>query len=347
MPASKKRSSSTDLSKESTKRQCKMDGFVHDGSFRIVTWNVNGLRAICSKEEDPLRNFIKKHKPDVVCICETKLQEEDLKSSGLENLFGDDYSEYYNFAERKGYSGTAVFVKNATNAKETYNVSYGIGIPKHDKEGRVITVEFEKFYLVNSYVPNSGLKLERLSYRTKEFDPAFRSYLQNLEKSGKPVIWTGDLNVGHADSDVADPKKKRNKTPGFCDQERLNFGTIVGGAGLMTEEAKKKRTALLGRPGPLPSDSETECLRWTDAWWKLHQDENAPPDAEAERKRAEGYSFWSYRFKAFEKNRGWRLDYFVLSPTIAKQLLNCCRWKDLRALKGSDHIPIGLEISME
>ncbi len=346
--------STSDSGKKENKRPRLNESFSKDASLKFITWNVNGLRAILRRENDPFRTFVRKHKPDILALSETKISEANLTDKdgvkvGLDSLLvKEGYASHFAFASKKGYSGTAIFVrKDEKKGTSTYKVTRGIGIPKHDNEGRVITLEFDDFFFVNSYVPNSGLKLDRLEYRTKEWDVDFKKYLVSLHATGKGVIWTGDLNVAHADSDIKYPKKSRNKVPGFCDGERENFGSIVGGDGLITEEAREKRTVLLGRPGPKPAEGTDDkvmpCLRWTDAWWKLHQT-GSDETADEQRERAEGYTFWSYRAKGFEKNRGWRLDYFILSPNIADRLMSCFQWKELHG--NSDHVPLALELSL-
>ena len=154
--------------------------------MKLVSWNVNGLRAIYKKG---FEESFKKLDADIFCIQETKMQE------GQIELDLQGYYQYYNYAERKGYSGTAIFTK-----KEPLNVSYGIGIEEHDKEGRVITLEFDKFYMVNCYTPNSGRELARLEYRM-DWEEAFKKYLIELDKQ-KPVIICGDLNVAHTEIDL-------------------------------------------------------------------------------------------------------------------------------------------------
>ena len=178
--------------------------------MKLISWNVNGLRAIYKKG---FIDVFKNMDADIFCIQETKMQE------GQIELDLDGYYEYYNYAERKGYSGTAIFTK-----KEPLNVSYGIGIEEHDKEGRVITLEFEKFYMVNCYTPNSGRELARLDYRMI-WEEAFREYLKQLD-SKKPVILCGDLNVAHTEIDLKNPKSNR-KNAGFTDEEREKIDRLL------------------------------------------------------------------------------------------------------------------------
>ncbi|MGN1310601.1 MAG: exodeoxyribonuclease III [Clostridia bacterium] len=171
--------------------------------MKLISWNVNGLRAIYKKNFEKIFNSIN---ADIFCVQETKMQEGQLEVNF------DGYETYYNYAERKGYSGTAIFTKI-----KPINVTYGMGIDEHDKEGRVITLEFEEFYLVNCYTPNSGRELARLNYRM-EWEDTFRNYLNKLDKT-KPVILCGDLNVAHKEIDLKNPKTNR-KNAGFTDEER-------------------------------------------------------------------------------------------------------------------------------
>ena len=178
--------------------------------MKLISWNVNGLRAIYKKGFIDIFNNLD---ADIFCIQETKMQE------GQIELDLKDYYEYYNYAERKGYSGTAIFTRI-----KPISVSYGIGKEEHDKEGRVITLEFDKFYLVNCYTPNSGRELARLEYRM-EWETEFRKYLENLDKK-KPVIICGDLNVAHNEIDLKNPKTNRHNA-GFTDEEREKIGILL------------------------------------------------------------------------------------------------------------------------
>ena len=179
--------------------------------MKLISWNVNGLRAVLKKG---FQDFFKNIDADIFCVQETKMQE-----GQAEMDFAEGYHTYLNYAEKKGYSGTAVFTK-----KEPINVSYGIGIEEHDKEGRVITLEFEKFFLVNCYTPNSKRELERLDYRMT-WEDAFREYLLNLNKK-KPVILCGDLNVAHKEIDLKNPKTNRGNA-GFTDEERQKMTELL------------------------------------------------------------------------------------------------------------------------
>lgn len=228
--------------------------------MKFISWNVNGLRACVQKG---FLDFFNSIDADFFCIQESKLQ------AGQIDLDLPGYHQYWNYAEKKGYSGTAIFAKN-----EPLSVSYGIGIEEHDKEGRVITLEYDNFYLVTCYTPNSQNELKRLPYRM-QWEDDFREYLKTLDAK-KPVVLCGDLNVAHNEIDLKNPKTNR-KNAGFSDEERA------------------KMTELLGSG-------------FTDTFRYFY------PDAEGI------YSWWSYRFKAREKNAGWRIDYFITSKRINDKL---------------------------
>ncbi|MEE0913170.1 MAG: exodeoxyribonuclease III [Ruminococcus sp.] len=250
---------------------------------KFVSWNVNGLRACVTKG---FLDYFNEVDADVFCIQETKLQE------GQIDLELEGYHQYWNYAEKKGYSGTAMFCK-----EEPVNVSYGIGIEEHDHEGRVITAEFDNYFVVTCYTPNSQNELKRLDYRM-EWEDAFKAYLKELEKT-KPVILCGDLNVAHKEIDLKNPKTNR-KNAGFTDEERA------------------KMTALL-------DDGFTDTFRYFY------------PDKEGI------YSWWSYRFKAREKNAGWRIDYFIVSSSLEDKLKSA----DIHTeIMGSDHCPVVLEAEL-
>ena len=248
---------------------------------KLISWNVNGLRACMEKG---FLTFFNEIDADIFSLQETKLQQ------GQISLDLPGYHQYWNYAEKKGYSGTAVFTK-----EEPLSVSYGLGIEKHDHEGRVITLEFERFYLVTVYTPNSQEELKRLGYRM-EWEDDFRIYLKKLEEN-KPVILCGDLNVAHKEIDLKNPKTNR-KNAGFTDQER------------------EKMTNLL-------ESGFTDTFRYFY------------PDLQG------SYSWWSYRFKAREKNAGWRIDYFLASKSLDNTLKEAVIYKDIF---GSDHCPVGLII---
>lgn len=248
--------------------------------MKLISWNVNGLRAASRKG---FEETFKKLDADVFGLQEIRLQE------GQIDMEFEGYHSYWNYGEIKGYAGTAVWTK-----EEPISVSYGIDIEEHDKEGRVITLEFDDFYLVNVYTPNSGRELARLEYRMK-WEDDFREYLLKLEES-KPVVLCGDLNVAHKEIDLARPKDNK-KSAGF------------------TEEERGKMTELL--------DSG-----FIDSFRHFY------PELE------DAYSWWSYMRKSRERNVGWRIDYFIVSPKI-----------DLKSAKihadvmGSDHCPVEIEIN--
>lgn len=249
--------------------------------MKFISWNVNGLRACVQKG---FLDFFNSIDADFFCIQESKLQ------AGQIDLDLPGYHQYWNYAEKKGYSGTAIFAKN-----EPLSVSYGIGIEEHDREGRVITLEYDNFYLVTCYTPNSQNELKRLPYRM-QWEDDFREYLKTLDTK-KPVVLCGDLNVAHNEIDLKNPKTNR-KNAGFSDEERA------------------KMTELL--------DSG-----FTDTFRYFY------PDAEGI------YSWWSYRFKAREKNAGWRIDYFITSKRINDKLKKAAIHTDVL---GSDHCPVEVDI---
>ena len=250
--------------------------------MKFVSWNVNGLRACVGK------NFMEEFEKldaDIFCLQETKLQE------GQIDLELPGYHQYWNYAKKKGYSGTAIFTR-----KEPIGVSYGLGIEEHDQEGRVITLEFEDFYFITVYTPNSQNELARLDYRMI-WEDAFLAYIKKLDET-KPVIFCGDLNVAHKEIDLKNPKTNR-KNAGFTDEER----------GKMTE---------------LLASGFVDTFRYFY------------PDVE------QVYSWWSYRFKAREKNAGWRIDYFIVSDRLKTRLLDAKIHTDIM---GSDHCPVELDLS--
>lgn len=252
--------------------------------MKLISWNVNGIRACVGKG---FLEFFKEVDADIFCIQESKMQEGQLE------LDLPGYFQYWNYAEKKGYSGTAIFTK-----KEPLSVSNGIGIAEHDKEGRVITLEFEEFYMVTVYTPNSQNELARLSYRM-EWEDAFLAYLKKLEKT-KPIIVCGDMNVAHKEIDLKNPKTN-HKNAGFTDEEREKFSTLLENG-------------------------------FVDTFRHFY------PEREGI------YSWWSYRFKAREKNAGWRIDYFLVSECLKDKL------KDagiLTEVKGSDHCPVELLIDLQ
>ena len=252
-------------------------------TMKLISWNVNGIRACLQKG---FLDFFHETDADIFCIQETKLQE------GQVSLELPGYFQYWNYAEKKGYSGTAIFTK-----KEPLQVSYGIGMEEHDHEGRVITLEYENFWMVTVYTPNSQNELARLPYRM-EWESAFLAYLKGLEKT-KPVIFCGDLNVAHQEIDLKNPKTTR-KNAGFTDEERQKF---------------------------------TELLEqgFVDTFRYFYP-------------AREGiYSWWSYRFKAREKNAGWRIDYFCVSDSLKDRLMDAGIHTEIL---GSDHCPVELRIDL-
>ena len=248
--------------------------------MKFISWNVNGLRACVGKDfEQSFRQL----DADFFCLQETKMQEGQL------DLQFEGYTSYWNYAEKKGYSGTAIYTRH-----KPLSVTYGIGIDEHDHEGRVITLEMEDFYLVTVYTPNSQDGLRRLDYRmTWETD--FLAYLKRLD-SQKPVIVCGDLNVAHQEIDLKNPKTNR-RNAGFTDEEREKMSVLLDNG-------------------------------FTDTFRFLHPEEVT-------------YSWWSYRFKAREKNAGWRIDYFLISDRLRPQLTGASIHTEIF---GSDHCPVELNL---
>lgn len=249
--------------------------------MRLVSWNVNGLRACIKKG---FLDYFREINADIFSLQEIKLQE------GQVELDLDGYEKYWNYAVKKGYSGTAIFTKHSP-----LSVTYGMGIEKHDQEGRLITLEFKDFYLVNVYTPNSQRGLARLDYRM-EWEDDFRNYLLKLDEK-KPVISCGDKNVAHREIDLKNPENNR-KNAGFTDEER------------------QKMTQLLESG-------------FVDSFRHIY------PDKEG------AYTWWSYMFKARERNIGWRIDYFIVSERL-KENINDVGIES--HIYGSDHCPVILEI---
>ena len=249
--------------------------------MKFISWNVNGLRACVGKD---FENQFKELDADFFCLQETKMQEGQL------DLQFEGYESYWNYAEKKGYSGTAIYTKH-----KPLNVSYGMGVEEHDHEGRIITLEYDRFYLVTCYTPNSQTELKRLDYRMT-WEDDFRKFLKSLDAK-KPVVICGDLNVAHEEIDIKNPKTNR-RNAGFTDEER------------------EKMTVLL-------NDGFTDSFRY------LHPDEVT-------------YSWWSYRFKAREKNAGWRIDYFLVSDRIKEQITEA---KIHTEIMGSDHCPVEVDLT--
>ena len=247
--------------------------------MKLVSWNVNGLRACMGKG---FMDFFKEADADIFCIQESKLQE------GQISLELPGYHQYWNYAVKKGYSGTAIFTK-----EEPLSVSYGLGLEEHDQEGRVITLEFPDFYMVTVYTPNSQDGLARLDYRMT-WEEEFLKYLKKLEEKN-PVIFCGDLNVAHKEIDLKNPKTNR-KNACFTDEEREKFSVLLENG-------------------------------FIDTFRYFY------PDLK------DAYSWWSYRFHAREKNAGWRIDYFLVSPQLKERLEDAVIYKDVF---GSDHCPVAL-----
>lgn len=247
--------------------------------MKLISWNVNGLRACCGKGFEDVFNRME---ADFFCLQETKMQEGQL------DLQFRGYQSYWNYAEKKGYSGTAIYTKH-----QPLSVAYGIGVEEHDHEGRVITLEMEQFYLVTVYVPNSQDGLKRLDYRMT-WEDDFLAYLKELEEK-KPVVVCGDLNVAHQEIDLKNPKSNR-KNAGFTDEERAKFSHWLEAG-------------------------------FTDTFRYFYPDQK------------DIYSWWSYRFKAREKNAGWRIDYFVTSTSLNDKLVDA---KIHTEVLGSDHCPVEL-----
>lgn len=248
---------------------------------KLISWNVNGIRACVTKG---FMDFFNEIDADLFCLQETKLQE------GQIELPLEGYYQYWNYAVKKGYSGTAVFTK-----EEPLAVKYGIGIEEHDQEGRVITLEFPEYFVVTCYTPNSKTELERLDYRMV-WENEFRTFLKGLEEK-KPVIVCGDLNVAHKEIDLKNPKTNR-KNAGFTDEERGKFTELMD-AGFI------------------------------DTFRYFYPDQEGI------------YSWWSYRFKAREKNAGWRIDYFCTSNSLKDKLEGA---KIHYEVMGSDHCPVELTL---
>ena len=249
--------------------------------LKLISWNVNGLRACCDKG---FREEFARLDADFFCLQETKMQ------AGQLDLQFEGYQSFWNYAEKKGYSGTAIFTRH-----QPLSVAYGIGVEEHDHEGRVITLEMEYFYLITVYVPNSQDGLKRLDYRMT-WEDAFLAYLQKLEEK-KPVVVCGDLNVAHQEIDLKNPKSNRKKA-GFTDEERAKFTQWLNAG-------------------------------FTDTFRYFYPDQK------------DIYSWWAYRFKAREKNAGWRIDYFVTSASLNNKLVDAKIHTDIF---GSDHCPVELTL---
>ena len=248
--------------------------------MKFISWNVNGLRACVGKG---FSDIFKQLDADFFCLQETKMQ------AGQLDLEFEGYTSYWNYADKKGYSGTAIYTRH-----NPLSVTYGIGIDEHDHEGRVITLEMEEFYLVCVYVPNAQDGLKRLDYRMT-WEDDFLAYIKALDEK-KPVIVCGDLNVAHEEIDLKNPKTNR-MNPGFTDEERGKFTTWLNNG-------------------------------FTDTFRHLYPEQVT-------------YSWWSYRFKAREKNTGWRIDYFVTSERLNERISDA---KIHTEILGSDHCPVELDL---
>lgn len=263
--------------------------------LKLMSWNVNGIRAVIRKDE--FIPFVKKHKPDILCLQETKAQQ------GQAEIDLPEYEEFWNSAEKKGYAGTAIFTK-----VKPLSVTFDIPGVKDGRfedsfgdtlsEGRIISAEFEKFHLVTVYTPNAKRELERLDFRHNTWDPEFLKYIKKLEKS-KPVIFCGDLNVAHKEIDLARPKDNV-RNAGFTPEERAGADKMVK-AGFI------------------------------DSFRHFH------PDKVGE------YTWWSNFNKARERNIGWRIDYFFVSPTLKKNLKDAAIHQNVM---GSDHCPVEIRIEI-
>ena len=252
--------------------------------MKFISWNVNGLRACMGKGFTESFNALN---ADFFCLQETKMQ------AGQLELDLPGYEQYWNFAQKKGYSGTAIFTRHKPLA-----VNYGVGVEELDTEGRLITLEYENFYLVTCYTPNAQRELARIDHRLR-WEEALRAYLVSLDQR-KPVVYCGDLNVAHNEIDLKNPKSNRGSA-GFSDEERGAFSQLLESG-------------------------------FTDTFRYLYPD------------RTDAYSWWSYMFSAREKNVGWRIDYFVVSNTIASTITEATIHPEIY---GSDHCPVGLELSFE
>lgn len=252
-------------------------------AIHLVNWNVNGLRSICKKD---FVKDIQTMDPDILCLQETKASLEEVKS--LCELL-PKYKAYVNSSKaRKGYSGTAILSK-----MEPLGISFDMNIEEHDQEGRVITAEYEKFFLITVYAPNSGEGLKRLDYREK-WDTEFRNYVAGLNKI-KPVIIAGDLNVAHKEIDIARAKENYNKSAGYTQREIDSFDKLLN-------------------------------LGLTDSFRHLH-----PEDIK--------YTYWNQLFNARARNRGWRIDYFLVGNSIMSQVKEALIYNEYL---GSDHCPVAL-----
>ncbi|KAK1396272.1 DNA-(apurinic or apyrimidinic site) endonuclease [Heracleum sosnowskyi] len=260
---------------------------------KIMSWNVNGLRALLKLEGFSALQLAQREDFDVLCLQETKLQERDVEAIKCSLLEGYKDSFWTCSVSKLGYSGTAIISRI-----KPLSVRYGLGILDHDSEGRLVTVEFDTFYLLCGYVPNSGDGLKRLSYRVNEWDTSLSNYMKELEKA-KPVILTGDLNCAHEEIDIYNPAGNK-RSAGFTIEERQSFETNFLSKGFVD-------TFRNQHPGVV------------------------------------GYTYWGYRHNGRKTNKGWRLDYFLVSESISDKVYDSYILPDVG---GSDHCPIGLILTL-
>ncbi|KAH0681123.1 hypothetical protein KY284_022208 [Solanum tuberosum] len=259
---------------------------------KLLSWNVNGLRALLKLKNLCIQQLADREDFDVICLQETKLQEKDVEA--IKESLHDYKNSFWTCSVSKlGYSGTAIISRI-----KPVSIKYGLGIPDHDTEGRLVTVEFDNFYLLCGYVPNSGDGLRRLTYRITEWDPSLGSYMKELEKS-KPVVLTGDLNCAHEEIDIYNPAGNK-RSAGFTEEERQSFETNFLNKGFVDTFRKQ-------HPGVV------------------------------------GYTYWGYRHGGRKTNKGWRLDYFLVSECIADKVHDSYILPDV---DGSDHCPIGLVLKL-
>ncbi|XP_055801577.1 DNA-(apurinic or apyrimidinic site) endonuclease, chloroplastic isoform X2 [Solanum dulcamara] len=259
---------------------------------KLLSWNVNGLRALLKLKNLCVQQLADREDFDALCLQETKLQEKDVEA--IKESLQDYKNSFWTCSVSKlGYSGTAIISRI-----KPLSIKYGLGIPDHDTEGRLVTVEFDNFYLLCGYVPNSGDGLRRLTYRITEWDPSLGNYMKELEKS-KPVVLTGDLNCAHEEIDIYNPAGNK-RSAGFTEEERQSFETNFLNKGFVDTFRKQ-------HPGVV------------------------------------GYTYWGYRHGGRKSNKGWRLDYFLVSECIADKVHDAYILPDV---DGSDHSPIGLVLKL-
>jgi len=261
----------------------------NSNEIKIYSWNINGLKSIVRKGS--LQQFLLTEDPDILCLNETKINSHKLSKYKYANqLYPEKYLFYWNCCKSSsGYSGTSIFTK-----VKPLGVSYDLGSVENDQEGRLITMEFEKFIVVCCYNPVSGFKLDRLKYRTEKWDPALENHLHQLELiKGKPVILCGDLNIARFDIDIYNPKTAKKTSPCWTPAEKANFEKLLGNG-------------------------------YTDIYRKMHPTEIK-------------YTYWNYRSRGKEKNKGWRLDYFLISKNAEESIKES---DILDKTIGSDHCPL-------